>query len=254
MTKKRSVFYYGHTVTNTSNTLRIDEGFGDVDVVLENGKYSMTNYIEMVSRRLNAEMTQEYIVIVDRISRVVTISAPLAFDLKVADIYPLNSGYPVMGFNGANVTGATSYTSDKASGSAYFVQFPIQSYIDFDYNKEFADAAVNVTAEGDEEIVSFGLQQYMEGNVKGITNRFQPLGSPFENNETGLADSISFLDYAIEKGKIEFMLDRDDRDDFTKVILSKTAKSSKGTGYQLKENLTIGGYYETGKLTFKKVQ
>lgn len=254
MTKKRSVFYYGHTVTDTSNTIRMNEGAGDVDVVLENGRYSMTNYIEMISRRINAELTQEYTVSVGRDSRLVTISAPLDFTLNVADIFPLNSGYPIMGFNGANLSGTNSYTGDSACGSAYFVQFPIQSYVDFSFNKDFADAAVNITAEGDEEIVSFGLQQYMEGNIKGITNRFQPLGAPIENNETGLADSISFMDYAIEKGKIEFMLDRDIRSEFTKVILNKTPKSSKGVGYQLKENLSIGGYYETGRLTFKKVK
>lgn len=253
MTKKRSVFYYGHIVEVTSNTLRIDEGSGDVDITLDVGRYSMTNYVEMVSRRINAELDQDYTISVERGTRLITISAALNFDMKVEDIFPLNSGFPIMGFNGANLSGVNSYTGDSASGSAYFPQFPLQEYVDFDYNKEFADAAVNVTAEGQEEVVSFGIQQYADFNIKGITNRHMPIGAPIENNETGVADAIAFLDYAIEKGPMEFMLDRNDRDDFTKCVLNRTTKSRIGTGYTLKEDFRIGGFYETGKTTIKKV-
>lgn len=253
MTKKRSVFYYGYVVDVKSNTLRIDEGSGDMDIEIPIGRYSMTDYVNAVSNAINDALDQDYTLTVDRDTRLVTINAPLNFELKIADIFPLNSGYPILGFNGANLSGSNSYTGDSSSGFAYYPQFPLQNYLDFSNNKEYSDAAVNTTAEGEEEVVSFGLQQFAEMNFKYITNREMPIGAPIENNESGIEDAISFFDYAITKGAFEFMLDRDDRGTFTKVILNKTPKSGKGVGYSLKEDFSVGGFFETGKITIKKV-
>ena len=63
---------------------------------------------------------------------------------------------------------------------------------------------------------------------------------------------ISFLDYAITKGDIEYMEDRDLPDNFISVILESTSKNKNGVGYQLKENKQVPGYFDTGILKFRK--
>jgi len=251
--KLRAVFYYGHIVTPTSNTIRIDEGSGNIDVELQVGRYSLTDYIAMVSREINAVTTQDYIVALDRKTRQVTISAASDFDLLVADIYPLNSGFPILGFNEiANLTGSNSYASDTATGRAYFPQFPLQNYIDFSANKEYLDASINKTAQGKEEVVSFGLVEYAEFDIRGITDHPMIAGSPIENNPNGVSDAKSFMDYCISKGELEFMPDREDRESYSRVLLQKTSKNSKGVGYQLAEDRRVSGYFSTKSLKFKR--
>lgn len=257
MLDTKSVFYYGHIVTATSNTLRINEGSGDVDVIIPSGRYSFTRYLEVVSTAINAALVDDYTVTADRDTRFVTIVNDQAnnFELKVADIFPLNSGFPILGFKDEiNLTGSSQYISDSASGEAYFPQMKLQRYIDFGIQKEFLDATVKESAEGVPEVVSFGLVEFMSCNIIGITNREMVVNSPMENNPTGFEDAVSFMDYLITKGGIEFIPDRDNRSIFTACILEKTARSANGTGYKLNENFKLLGFYETGNLTFRKTE
>lgn len=251
----RSVFYYGYTVDNTSNTIRINEGSGDVDIELSVGKYSATDYVAMVSREINAALTQDYTVVLDRVTRYITISAPLNFEMKIADIFPLNSGYPIMGFVAeVNQSGSNEYTGDAASGKAYYPQFVLQSYVPLEQYKEFLDASINQTGDGAEEIVSFGLVRYTEFNIKGISDRYYAYGSPVENNPTGVTDAIDFMDYCIEKGAVEFMPNRNVRETYVKIIANKFPGNSKGVGYKLKEDARIVGIYSTGIIKFKEIK
>jgi len=253
MLTTRSAFYYGYTVDATSNTIRMNEGSGDIDVTLPSGKYTLTDYINAVSIAINAALTQDYTIAVDRVTRLVTISAPLDFELKIADIFPLNSGYPIMGFTVlSNLSGSNAYTSDSASGSIYLPQFFLQRYVDFEDWKEFIDGSVKESANGLEEIVSFGLKQFMEFDIKFITDREMGFDAPIENNNTAIQDTRDFMDYLTAKGDLEFMKDRDDRNSFLECRLERTSSSSKGIGYKLKEP-RFDGYFETGKLKFRKI-
>jgi len=257
MIDTRSVFYYGNVVEVTSNTLRINEGAADVDVTIPSGRYSLSRYIEVVSTAINSSLSDDYTVIVDRETRLVTIINDQAnnFELKVADIFPLNSGFPILGFKTeVNLSGASQYTSDSASGKAYFPQMKLQKYIDFEIQKEYLNGTVKESADGVPEVVSFGLVEFMSCNIISITNREMIINSPMENNPTGYEDAVSFMDYLITKGGIEFIPDRDNRDSFTTCILESTPRSKSGIGYRLEENFKLLGFYETGTLTFRKTE
>jgi hypothetical protein len=254
MLDTRSVFYFGHTVGAQSNTIRIDEGQGAIDVEIPSGRYSLSEYIEVVSSSINNNLDLDfsYVVSVDRISRVVTISADQIFSLLVSEIFPLNSAFPIMGFNElVDLTGLSNYSGDTASGSIYLPQFKIDSYIDSEQWKEYIDGSVKETASGLEEVISFGLKKYFSINIKFITDIKMSLGAPIENNQTGVRDAISFLDYLITKGDFEFMPDRDDRNTFFSVRLQSTPNSKNGISYKLRE--PFQNYYETGKLKLRKL-
>jgi hypothetical protein len=207
----------------------------------------------MVSTTINNNTTQEYTVQGDRDSRVITVSASSTFSLLVEDIFPLNSGFTIMGFTGANLIGLTTYTGNIASGAAYFPQFTLQEYVDFSLKKEFTDAAINTTAQGEDEVVSFGLRETCSFNIVAITDKPMEPVAPIDNNPNGVQAASFFMDYCISKGPLEFMVDRDDRATFFKVALKKTAASRDGVGYQLYEDFEIGGIFESRTLEFKKV-
>lgn len=253
MITTKSTFFYGYTVEATSNTIRIDEGSGDVDIEIPTGKYALSDYVNIVSIAINNALDQDYAVTVDRATRLITISAPLNFEMKVDDIFPLNSGYPVMGFkNLVNLTGSNSYTSDSSSGQEYTPQFKLQMYVAFEDWNEYLDGVSKLSASGLEEVVSFGLQQFMECNIMYITDYPMKKDAPIEENLTGVADARAFLDYLITKGDIEFIPDRDDKNTFEKCRLESTKSSRKGLGYKLKEK-RFNGIYETQTLKFRKV-
>ena len=77
---------------------------------------------------------------------------------------------------------------------------------------------------------------------------------PIENNPNGVRDLRQFLSYAITKGSIEVMFDRDDPDTFFTIILESTPISRTGTGFKLrpKYGQNLPDYYETGILKFRK--
>lgn len=252
MIEYRSVFYYGNVVEETSNTLRVNEGTGDIDVAISNGRYSLSNYLQAVTDALNTSLVNEYTITLDRDTRLVTINGSGVFSLKVLDIFPLNSGFPVLGFNDlVNLSGASSYTSDSASGMVYYPQYFTQDYVPFSRNKEYIDGTIKESPSGVIEVVSFGLKEKMELDIKFATDYEMTQGAPIENNPNGVANLESFLDYCISKGEMEFMLDRNDRDAFETIFLESTKDNRDGLGYTLRD-AELYGFFNTGKLTFRK--
>jgi len=61
--------------------------------------------------------------------------------------------------------------------------------------------------------------------------------------------------YAIKKGPIEFMKDRDDVDSFQNCMLEKTGASRDGVAFKLKELYGKGlvGYFESGPITLRRL-
>ena len=57
----------------------------------------------------------------------------------------------------------------------------------------------------------------------------------------------------ITKSPIEFMKDEADQATFTKVILEKTPRDTKGLKYKMKERFASGlvGYFDSGLLQFR---
>lgn len=248
-------FYYDYEIDEFTQFLNIDEGFGELTVPVEIGLYTFTDVLTAVASALNQFGTLDYTVTGDRETRVVTISASAAFDILGSTGSQAGvSALPVIGFPATDQTGLTSYTGTTA-GSEFIPQFFLQDYLDILDNKEANAASVQSSAIGIVEVLSFGELSYLEFDLQYITNRDQGLDSPIRTNLNGIADAKAWLDYIITKGDLEFMPDQDDPDTFFKILLERTATSGDGVGYVLREmrNKNLQGYFETGKLRFRKV-
>lgn len=248
-----SVFYYGHTITSENFSLDFDEGSGEIQASITIGDYSLTQLINEVKTQMDAVGGQVYTVSVDRESRLVTISASSNFDLLVTSGSRAGTSvFELLGFT-TDQTGSNSYQGSIASGSAYYVQFPLQNYVSFDDWKESIDSSVSTSSAGNVQTVSFGTSQFMEGDFQFINDYVQPKISPIEYNAAGVQNARTFLDYCIQKRKMEFMYNRSNVGNFTICILESSPESSSGTAYKLKENRKAAGFFNTGTLTFRKV-
>lgn len=250
-----SKFYYGHQVTTLNLNIPFDEGGPELTAQVQTGSYTLSEFIVVVQDALNVAGANTYVVSVDRDTRLITISADGTFSLLVATGATIDSGlFGLLGFTGADRTGSTSYTGDTESGSVYRPQFKLQSYIDRTNFQEAQDASVNVSATGAVEVISFGINEFYEMDIKFITNL--PMdGKVIRNNPNGLENAVSFLQDITLKNRFEFMPDEDDSDEFSKVILESTPGSNDGTGYRLKELFTknIPDVYETGIMKLRVV-
>jgi hypothetical protein len=253
----RSVFYYGHEVTQNNRIIPFNEGSGELNAYMRITTYSLENYAQEMARAMTEVGTQVYSVTIDRATRKLTISATSNFDILFStSLTSTVSARELSGFGDNDYTGSNSYEGINGSGFEYKPQFKLQSYVDFQDNIEANESKVNVSATGITEVVSFGRTEIMECNITYATNIEQSVKyGNIENNPSGVEDLRHFLNYIIGKGDIEFMPDRDDADTFTTCFLERTKKSQDGTGFNLSEltgrNLT--GYFETGKISFRKV-
>jgi hypothetical protein len=88
-----------------------------------------------------------------------------------------------------------------------------------------------------------------------ITDHEMKVDAPVENNASGVANAISFLDYITTKAPIEFMEDRDTPSTYVQGFLISTDDSKEGISYKLMELFDRGltGFYDIGKLVFRKI-
>lgn len=250
-----SRFYYGHIVTAENCTIDFDEGGSEITASIDVGSYTLTDYANAVAAAMTEAGDLTYSASVNRATRVITLSAGSNFTLRVSSGSTLGTtAFTMMGFTGANRTGASSYAGNTASGSAYSPQFILQDHIASENWKEAVEAVVNVSASGQVEVVSFGEARFVQMNIKFITDIPQG-GGPITNNATGVADARSFMEYAITKAPVEYMPSVSALSTYQKLILESTPQSSKGTGYRLKELYDTGlpGYFETGVLKWRVV-
>lgn len=216
----------------------------------------MTDLMTEVQRALNDSGANTYTVTFNRSTRLVTISADDTFELLVSS--GSNTGvspFSLLGFTGADRTGASSYVGDTATGSQYEPQFIPQGYVSFDDNLDGIQSSINESAAGIVEVVTFGDRRFMDMEIIYITSEAKQKGNPIQNNPTGLQDARSFMEFLIKKSEVEFMIDRSDVNTFDKVLLESTPTSRQGTAYQLKELVDRGlnDHYTTGSLRFRKV-
>jgi hypothetical protein len=248
-----SKFYYGIVIEDNATLLEIKEGVTTYQAFLRAGQYSPEQLEDEIARAINTtDVANIYQASVNRTTRLVTISADATFTIPVATISSGFNVLSVIGFSGADKTGASTYTGTGAVGLVYTPQFKLQDYVGFEYNKEYLNAAINESANGTSEIVSFGLVRFMSCNIKYINNYPHALGSPIIENVNGLNDAISFMDWLIDKAAVEFYPNVDSNT-YYHCFLSKGSRGSKGVGYTLKELYGDAGqgYFETGKLEFR---
>ncbi len=249
-----SSFYYGHTVDTTNFAIDFSEGGPELLASLDPGSYSLEEYAGQISAAMNRVGGQEYTTEVDRETRQITISAPGDFELLVATGSRLGTAaWTLMGFDGTDKTGDDEYEGANASGFEYRPQYILQEHVPKEQGIKAIDPVVNKSAAGITEVVRFGTERFVAGNIRYITDREMGGNSPIENNASGYADALQFMEYAVQKKTFEYMPDRDSPDTFDTVILESTPKNPNGTDYELKELYGEGlpGFYETGRLTLR---
>jgi len=254
----KSVFYFGHLIDNTNFTLDFDEGSGEINAELDPGSYSITEFATELARALNevSELPQVYTVTVERSTRIVTISAPASFSLLVSTGSNVGTSvFTLAGFTGADRASGTSHDGDSPTGKEYLPQFKLQQYVPSSIWRNPTSASVNISSSGVVEVIRFGNIQFMECNIKWVTNNDVGTNDYIDNNPTALTDLIEFMDAITQKNTIEFMEDRDSRSFFETMILEKTRESTDGVGYKISEllNIKLPDWYETNKLMFRKI-
>ena len=252
------VFYFIEAVDNTNFALNFVEpniGPTELEAQLTAGARTMTDLMVEVERAMNDAGQETYTVTLDRTTRLVTISSTDTVELLVATGSNGNSVFPLLGFTGADRTGASSYTGDTAIGTEYIPQFPLQDFVDFDNNLDNIQSSVQETASSVVEVITFGNRQFTEFNITFITDRFKTKGNIIQNNSSAVAEARAFMTFAITKQNIEFMKDKSNRGTFDTMLLERTPQARDGTAFLLRELVNRGfeDYFETGRIRFRKV-
>lgn len=250
-----SAFYYGFEITEANKYIYFSESAVNKVATLTLGAYSLTDFLTEIGRAMNDAGDLTYTATIARQLRTLTITASGIFTLKTATGSGA-SAFSLMGFSGADRTGATNYAGNLPAGKSYNAQFPIQSYVPKEASKQAIDATINQSSDGAiVQVVKFGIAQYIEANLMYATSRGMA-GSIIRDNDTGYEDLVDFMDFLITKAPVEFMEDEGDADNFVKVILDKTPDSDKGVGYRLKEmyDKNLPDFWQTGVLKFRVIQ
>jgi hypothetical protein len=251
-----SKFYYSFQVDATNQYLSFDEGSGEVVATIRRGKYAPTQGLLEVASQMNNVGGLTYTVSMNRATRKVTISSTSNFTLKVNSGSTFASSiFALLGFTGADRTGASSYTGNLQIAKEYAVQFKVQDYIAPEHYKKSVDTTIKKAADGTVEVVTFGLERYIQLNIKYVTNKASD-GQVIRYNANGVEDLVEFLDWLITKAPCEFIPDEDDPASYFTVLLDKTPDGQTGTDYILKELYAqnLAGYFESGRLIFRVVE
>lgn len=254
--RTHSKFYFGFEVSAENDWIDFDEGSGELSAQVAVGSYTLEQLAVAIADALNSEGTLEYTVTVDRATRKLTISAGANFELLVTA--GTHSGTSVFGTAGFTTdrSGDDSYLADNAIGSVYTTQFILQNHVDQEDSQAATYGTVNKSASGKVEVVTFGLEKFIEFNLRYVNNYEQAADGPIRENLTGVENLRTFMRYLTTKAPLEFMPDEDDPDTFVSMFLESTPEDSMGLKYKLKEQYerNLPGYFDTGVLKFRVIE
>lgn len=256
--KTHSKIYYGIEVLTTNTFLNIKENGGsEITIELTPSAYSLQQIAAHVETKLNETGALTYTVVANRTTRKITISVSSGvFSLLISSgSQAASSAFSTLGFNGVDLNGVSTATSDTALGLVYSPQIPVQDYVPKENNKRSRSAVVTLSASGKNvSVQTYGEERFIKGNFKYITNRHLANGK-FRYDSQAVENVISFLTFAITKGAFEFMPDESKVDDYSTVILESTPQSAEGVGFELKEYVDrdLPNVYETGLLVFRVI-
>jgi hypothetical protein len=251
---KYSKFQYGWEILPTAKYIDFNDGTVKA-VILSLDKYSPTKLANELASKLNAASTLDFDVVYNSATRKFTISASGNFSLLFGAGDNLEfSAHEVFGFNTTDVSGASTYTSNNASGFQYSPQLQIQSYMPTAHNRKAIDGVINKSTSGEVEVIKYGNDRFMSGEFLFITNINQASGSIIRTNKTGVEDYISFIEWCTDKGPVLFFEDENTQV-FESLLLESTDKDPDGLDYELTElyDRGLSEYYKSGKLTFRLV-
>ena len=259
MIKTKSSFIYGFVVDAESTLLNFDEGSIELTAELNPGSYTLTTLGSEISRAFNAAGGLDYTVTVDRSTRKYTITSTGTLNLLCNSGSNIGlDGWGIIGFDTAtDKTGSSSYEGENSTGSIFTPQYLLQDYVPLDNWQGFSASNVNESASGNTEDYSLGRRRFAEMNITNQNNGLAgaEAGSYFEYDALGADNLRSFMEFAITKGPMEFLEDRDDLNTFFTILLESLKGSKDGTQFKLMEmfNKKRAGWFETGKLKFREI-
>jgi hypothetical protein len=249
--KTLSRFYWGHTITSQNKALDFNEGAGELRANLKAGAYSATEFAAEIQRAMREVGSQNYVVSFNRTTRKITISAPITFSLLAGSGSRIGIGvWSLAGFTATDKTGTTIYTSENVSGNIYDPQYYLNEYKSDIHSIVLEDATADATPLGIAQIAKFGDGSRLPMNIRLITN-LTLKNSGFVINANGVNNFIDFIRYCMNKGRVEFMPDKDTPSQFTKCYLESTSEDKDARRFELK-NMSVD-IYESGVLVFRKV-
>lgn len=252
----RSVFYYGLVIDSQNQNINFNEGASELTAQVSVGDYTLEGLMTAIQTSLNDSGALTYTVSVDRDTRFVTIAASGSFNLLVSSGSQVGtSPFSLIGFTGADRSGAATYTGDSGAGSEFLPQFILQDYIESQNQKQFIETNILESASGQVQVVTYGRREIFDMTMRYITDIDQRGSGVIETDLTAVAKARAFMDFATTKAKMEFMPDRLSRSTKFDVLLESTPENNKGTDYILKEQLSdrLPGYFTTGVLKFRVV-
>lgn len=257
--KTRSKFYYGPEIS--ANDIYIDfseDNITEKIAVIQAGPKSPELLANEIQDALNAVGGQDYFVTIDRVTRLITISAQDDFTLKIATGSHFGTNFwAQIGFvSSIDLVNQNSYTGINPVGFEYLPQFFLLDYIPPTRNKDTIESTQNETATGIVEVVRFGVKSFVDLNIDFITNIKHDESSLIESNQFGVEAAEQFMSEIIKKGTVEFMEDRDKPDVFYTLRLESTQKNRSGLGFIIEEKIGEGlpEYFKTGILKFRVLE
>lgn len=262
MLDTRSSFYYGYSINASpaNGFLNINEGSGEISIEIPVGTYTLTTLVSALQNALLTQATLDYSVSANRTTRKITISAGSNFDLlSNTGTQVGSSAWSLLGFStSADKTGAMTYTSDFASGDAYFPQFFLQSYVPPEDFQGKQQASKNVASDGTTvEVINFGVAKFIEMDIKFITSRVDISdGVNIAHNTSGLEDARRFFQDVTNLNEFEFIPDSSTPGTFFRCILESMPDFPDATGYRLRElfNQNLRDVYETGIIKMRVIE
>jgi hypothetical protein len=148
------------------------------------------------------------------------------------------SAASLMGFNPTDYTGATSYTGSASVGTTLIPDFIGYSFLN-DLNTKKVFGAVNVSASGLKEAVTFNIQLFIQVDFK-------------YEAKANLLNWQNLFAWLIQQKTFDFTPEISIPDAFFTCTLESTDYDKQGLGYQMKEMLPdFPNFYETGTLIFR---
>lgn len=246
---QKSMFLYGFQITanNRSIDFRAVNAETPRQATLKLGYYSLTSLMAEIKRALEeADAQRIYTVAANRTiaggmeNRVTIATSGTYLQLLFSSgVRAASSVAPLIGFNAADYSGATSYTGSASAGTVLIPRHVGYNFLPPDLFREVF-GTVNVSASGAKEAIVFNIQKFWQVEFR------------YETYADAVAKWSPFLDWCISQRRIEFTPEIGSPNVFYEGTLDKSEGSSNGLGYKLTEMLPQHpGKFKTGILTFR---
>lgn len=244
----KSLFTYKIEVTTLNQNLDFVITFGGdtLTAVLDVGFYSPTTLAQEIAFQLQSiDSTNIYTVTVTRNvmggtqNRITIATNGTYLDLLFGSGPNVNTSCAgLIGFNGSDYTGATSYTGSASTGSILIPDFIGYNFLS-QLNGAKVFGAVNVAASGLKEAVTFNIQQFIEVEFK-------------YEAKARLILWQDFFTWAQAQKQFDFAPEISVPDTFYTCTLEKTMAHDQGLGWKMPEMLpNYPNFYNTGPLVFR---